>query len=148
MLCVISAVILRSSYSVSYRRSSHTHWKGNSVALLGRSGIGAAAFGLITAAVAAFGATPAATTPDVSLAAFSSPHLSGNWIPRGPHGDGGYRNHDWDGNRGHDGGWDGHPWRWWHDSGITVQRCRYSGGHVDWSRHRCEGGRYDDFHIR
>jgi hypothetical protein len=55
---------------------------------------------------------------------------------------------DWDGRRDHDGGWWGHPWRWWHDWGISADTCRDGGGHVEWSRHRCEGGRFDDFHVR
>lgn len=54
----------------------------------------------------------------------------------------------WDGDRGRDGDWDGHPWRWWHDWGISADLCRDGGGHVVWDRHRCEGGRFDDFNIR
>lgn len=120
------------------------------MASFGRSGVGAAVLGLITAGAAALAVVPSTSAQDVALAAFSSPHLSGNYIPPGapPSGDRHYRGHDWDGDRGHEGGWDGHPWRWWHDSGITGQRCRIGGGHVDWARHRCYGGRYDDFRVR
>jgi hypothetical protein len=121
------------------------------VGLPGKSGIGRAVVGLITAGAAVLAVTPSATTQNVALASFSSPHLSGNYIPpvspppRNWHP---YRGHDWDGNRRRDGGWEGHPWRWWHDSGITGARCRAGGGHVEGDRHRCEGGRYDDFRIR
>jgi hypothetical protein len=56
--------------------------------------------------------------------------------------------HGWDGRRDRDGRWDGHPWRWWHDWGISVALRGDGGGHVDWNRHRCESGRFDDFHVR
>jgi hypothetical protein len=54
----------------------------------------------------------------------------------------------WDGDRRHDGSWDGHPWRWWNTWGISADLCRDGGGHVDWGKHRCDGGRFDDFHVR
>jgi hypothetical protein len=117
----------------------------------GRSGICAAVLGLITAGAAALAPAASAPTHDVALTAFTTPHLSGNYIPHGPPPPGdwhSYRGHDWDGNRGRNDGWDGHPWHWWHDAGITAERCRAGGGHVDWPRHHCDGGRYDDFHIR
>lgn len=54
----------------------------------------------------------------------------------------------WDGDRRRDDNWDGHDWHWWHDWGISAELCRDGGGHVQWDRHRCEGGRFDDFHVR
>jgi hypothetical protein len=75
------------------------------------------------------------------LSAFSVP------LDNDHHGDWDHHR-DWDGRRDHDGGWAGHPWRWWHDWGISADTCRDGGGHVVWDRHRCEGGRFDDFHVR
>jgi hypothetical protein len=54
----------------------------------------------------------------------------------------------WDGDRRRDDNWDGHDWHWWHDWGISPELCRDGGGHVQWDQHRCEGGRFDDFHVR
>jgi hypothetical protein len=121
------------------------------VRIFGGSGFGSAVLGLITTVAALLAVGPSTTAQNVALAGFSSPHLSGNYVPPGspPAGDRrSYRGHDWDGNRGREGGWDGHPWRWWHDSGITGQRCRAGGGHVNRARHRCYGGRYDEFRVR
>ncbi|HEY9416382.1 MAG TPA: hypothetical protein VIQ30_16610 [Pseudonocardia sp.] len=113
---------------------------------VGRTVLGPATTGAAVLAVAA-----TASAHDVALTAFSVPHLSGDYVPHGPPSPGdqhSYRGHDWDGNRDRRGGWDGHPWRWWHDSGITGARCRDGGGHVDWNRRRCYGRRYDGFHVR
>lgn len=54
----------------------------------------------------------------------------------------------WNGDRRGSDGWDGHPWRWWHDTGISPKLCRDGGGHVVGNRKRCNGGRFDDFRVR
>lgn len=105
-------------------------------AVLATGGAATGLTGLSTSAAAA----PAATTAPV-LATFSTPLDNDH---RWDHDHGRSWNND---RRGND-GWDGHPWRWWHNAGISPQLCRDGGGHVVWDRHRCEGGRFDDFHVR
>lgn len=71
-----------------------------------------------------------------------------NWQDKG-HDNDWNKGPEWD--RGHDRdhwNWGGHNWRWWHDWGISPWLCRDGGGHVDWKRHRCDGGRFDDFRVR
>jgi hypothetical protein len=123
------------------------------MAMLGSTRFGLAAIGLLAAASASLTVAPSSTETALNVlpASFATPHLSGNYIPQGPPPPGNWHrptNHDWNGDRGHDGGWDGHPWRWWHDSGIPGARCRDGGGHIDWRAHRCAGGRYDNFKVR
>jgi hypothetical protein len=87
--------------------------------------------------------TPAAASASPDLAAFSVPMDKYDHGPRdNDHGRG------WNGDRRHNGGWDGHAWRWWHNSGISADLCKRGGGHVDWKHHRCVRGRFDDFHVR
>ena len=110
--------------------------------MIHRLAVAAAAVGLI----ATGGAATALTAPSGSVAApvlsaFSAPLDNDHRWDR-DHG------RWWDGDRGRGDGWDGHPWRWWHDWGISGDRCRDGGGHVVSDRHRCEGGRFDDFHVR
>jgi hypothetical protein len=98
---------------------------------------------------------PTGTAATPVLATFSTPldkghdnHDQGN---RGGDNDNRHdddRERGWDGDRNHDGDWDGHDWHWWHDWGISADLCRDGSGHVNWDQHRCEGGRFDDFHIR
>jgi len=97
--------------------------------------LGALAAGLVAAggATSPLHTSAAPAESATTLAAFS--------IPTDHH-------RDWDGDRRGDRGWDGHPWRWWHDWGISADTCRDGGGHVRWDHHRCEGGRFDDFHVR
>jgi hypothetical protein len=114
------------------------------------------ATGAATTALAA----PTGTTATPVLAAFSTPLDNG-------HDNHGQDNHGqdnrgggndnrqdndhgrgWDGDRNHDGDWDGHDWHWWHNWGISADLCRDGGGHVNWDQHRCDGGRFDDFHVR
>jgi hypothetical protein len=106
--------------------------------------IGMIAAGLVAAGGGSAGAvlaSPSAVTVQSVPTAFSAS------LDRDQHG--GWDQHgDWDGRRDHDGGWAGHPWRWWHDWGISADTCSNGGGHVVWSRHQCDGGRFDDFHIR
>ncbi len=92
---------------------------------------------LATGGVATALAAPVGATAAPVLTAFSVPLDNGQG-----------RDHGRDGDRGRGEGWDGHPWRWWHDDGISGDLCRDGGGHVDWDRHRCASGRFDDFHIR
>jgi hypothetical protein len=71
-----------------------------------------------------------------------------NWKANG-HDNNWNKGRDWD--RSHDRdhwNWGGHDWHWWHNWGISPRLCRDGGGHVDWQRHRCEGGRFDDFRVR
>jgi hypothetical protein len=106
--------------------------------------VAAAAVGLLATGGAATAlAAPAGTAAAPVLTAFSVP--LGNGHGRGWDNDHG---RGWDGRRDRDGGWDGRPWRFWHDGGISADLCRDGGGHVNWDRHRCDGGRFDDFHIR
>lgn len=101
-------------------------------------------------------AAPATRTATPSLAAFTTPldfgrDGRGGDGDRGRDGDGrhgGDHGRGWDGDRRRDHDWDGHNWHWWHDWGISAELCRDGGGHVRWDRHRCEGGRFDDFHVR
>jgi hypothetical protein len=136
--------------------------------------IGAVAAGLLTAGAGAstLAAPAGAAAPATVLTAFSTPldNTNGNWDhnngDRGRDGNGGWehnrggdnrgwdrgRDNDhgrgWDGDRRGDGDWDGHDWHWWHNWGISAALCRDGGGHVRWDQHRCEGGRFDDFHVR
>lgn len=91
--------------------------------------IGAVAAGLVATGgpASALVASPG-TAPASVLTAFSVPLDNDH-------------NGDRDGRRDHDGGWAGHPW------GISVDTCTHGGGHVVWARHRCEGGKYDGFHL-
>jgi hypothetical protein len=103
-------------------------------AMLATGGAATGLTGLSTPAAAA----PAAAAP--VLTTFSTPLDNDHRWDR-DHG------RSWDGDRRGNDGWDGHPWRWWHDAGISPDLCRDGGGHVV-GDHRCEGGRFDDFHVR
>jgi Ni/Co efflux regulator RcnB len=110
--------------------------------------IGAVAAGLVAAGAAStLAAAPSTASTAIALSAFSAPLDDNHNGDRGH--DGNWDRHrDWDGDRGRNGGWQGHPWRWWHDWGVSADTCRDGGGHVNWDRHRCDGGRFDDFHVR
>ncbi len=88
-------------------------------------------------------ASPAAvpSTAGVAPSAYSVPAANFHHWDR-DHG------RSWDGNRRGGDGWDGHPWRWWHDQGISAQLCRGGGGHVVGRPAHCAGGRFADFRVR
>jgi hypothetical protein len=121
----------------------------------------------VTALTAMAGApAPGAAGPHASLAAFSAPLDHKGPPPGPPHGDpGGPPGHGHGGPPpgpppGHDhghGDWHPGPWHpgnwhpgpshhWWHGV-VSPDRCRDHGGHVDWHRHLCIGGRYDGYWI-
>lgn len=100
----------------------------------------AAAVGLLAGGGASGGPTEVPSSTGVTPSAFSVPVDNFHRWDR-DHGRG------WDGNRRSNDGWDGHPWRWWHDRGISAGLCQVGGGHVNARFHRCAGGRFDDFHI-
>ena len=100
-----------------------------------------ATVGLLAGGGAVVGPAPAIAATAVAPSAFSVPTNDWHRWDR-DHG------RSWDGDRRGRDGWDGHFWGWWHDSGISWQLCRDGGGHVNWDKHRCEGGRFDDFHVR
>jgi hypothetical protein len=124
----------------------------------------------------AFAATPTATGSTASIVSAQPPHGQGDPRPPGPrphpggnlpggHGNGG----NWGGN-GPDGNWGGKHNRGdnWGDRnrgdhnrdrdrghrdhdrdwGVSPERCRDGGGHVNWHRDRCDGGRFDGDRIR
>lgn len=98
-----------------------------------------AAVGLLAGGAAV---SPAAvpSTADVAPAAFSSPEANLHHWDR-DHG------RSWDGNRRGADGWDGHPWTFWRDRGISAALCQAGRGHDNRALHRCAGGRFDGFHI-
>jgi hypothetical protein len=125
----------------------------------------------------AFAATPTATGSTASIVSAESPRPippplaphkdrpkppgehgnGGNWGGKGP-------DHNWDGNwggkhnrgdnwgdrnrgdhnRDRDRGHRDHDRDW----GVSPERCRDGGGHVNWHRDRCDGGRFDGDRIR
>ena len=101
-----------------------------------------AAVGLLASGASALPA-PWTSAPGLVPSAFSAPADNDHRWDR-DHG------RSWDGDRRGNDGWDGHGWRWWHDGGISADLCRDGGGHVVWRwwRHRCQGGRFDDFRVR
>jgi hypothetical protein len=108
--------------------------------------------GLIAAGgtATAFAATPAAGSglSVVHFPPFPHPgnpgddrndHRGDNWGDRGHRGD---RDNRGDrvnrGDRDHRGDRDG----------VSPEQCRDGGGHVNWDRDRCDGGRFDDRRIQ
>lgn len=102
--------------------------------------VGLLAGGGVAAAATATAEAPAASTTAVAPAAFSSPADNVHRWDR-DHG------RSWDGNRRTNDGWDGRPWRFWHDRGISAALCQAGRGHDNRALHRCAGGRFDGFRI-
>jgi hypothetical protein len=115
----------------------------------------------------AFAATPTTTGSTASIVSAEPPHGNppypkpphpGGLKPPGEHGkDGNWggkhnRGDNWgDRNRGdhnrdrdRDRGHRDHDRDW----GVSPERCRDGGGHVNWHRDRCDGGRFDGDRIR